>query len=82
MHISFRLKPSTASIKIDVPFRETVCALMHLTTTTQPDIGFAVGYVSRFIETHMSSTGWRSCVFYDICKELSRMEFASHQPTN
>ena len=50
MDIISRLKPRNASIKNDVPFREAVSALMPLTTATRPDIGFAVGYVSRFME--------------------------------
>uniref|UniRef100_A0AAV1VFK5 Reverse transcriptase Ty1/copia-type domain-containing protein n=1 Tax=Peronospora matthiolae TaxID=2874970 RepID=A0AAV1VFK5_9STRA len=48
--LSTRLVASTEAAKIDVPFREAVGALMHLTTATRPDIGYAVGYVSRFME--------------------------------
>ena len=48
--ISSRLTPSNAVTKIDAPFREAVDALMHLMTATRPDIAFAVGYVSRFME--------------------------------
>ena len=47
---SSRLISSSASTKTNVPFREAVGALMHLTTATRPDIGYAVGYVSRFME--------------------------------
>ena len=48
--ISTRLIPSDAPTELNVPFREAVGALMHLTTATRPDIAFAVGYVSRFME--------------------------------
>ena len=48
--ISSRLLPSDALTKVNAPFREAVGALMHLMTATRPDIAFAVGYVSRFME--------------------------------
>uniref|UniRef100_A0AAV1TTM0 Reverse transcriptase Ty1/copia-type domain-containing protein n=1 Tax=Peronospora matthiolae TaxID=2874970 RepID=A0AAV1TTM0_9STRA len=48
--LSTRLVASSEAAKIDVPFREAVGALMHLTTATRPDIAYAVGYVSRFME--------------------------------
>ena len=48
--ISSRLVPSDAATKVDAPFREAVGALMHLMTATRPDIAYAVGYVSRFME--------------------------------
>ncbi|KAE8962878.1 hypothetical protein PR003_g28787, partial [Phytophthora rubi] len=48
--ISMKLVPSDATTKLDAPFREAVGALMHLMTSTRPDIAFAVGYVSRFME--------------------------------
>lgn len=49
-NISTRLTPSNATTKIDAPFREAVGALMHLMTATRPDVAFAMGYVSRFME--------------------------------
>ncbi|KAG3049690.1 hypothetical protein PI125_g26544 [Phytophthora idaei] len=48
--MSTRLVPSDAATKVNAPFREAVCALMHLMTATRPDIAYAVGYVSRFME--------------------------------
>ena len=48
--LSSRLLPSKDATKVDAPFREAVGALMHLMTATRPDIAYAVGYVSRFME--------------------------------
>ena len=48
--MSSRLVSSDADIKVNAPFHEAVGALMHLTTATRPDIAYAVGYVSRFME--------------------------------
>ena len=48
--MSSRLVSSNADTKISAPFCEAVGALMHLTTATRPDIAYAVGYVSRFME--------------------------------
>ncbi|KAG2956681.1 Retrovirus-related Pol polyprotein from transposon TNT 1-94 [Phytophthora cactorum] len=48
--ISTRLISSDAATKVNTPFREAVGALMHLMTATRPDIAYAVGYVSRFME--------------------------------
>uniref|UniRef100_A0AAV1U369 Integrase catalytic domain-containing protein n=1 Tax=Peronospora matthiolae TaxID=2874970 RepID=A0AAV1U369_9STRA len=48
--VSSRLVPSNSASKVDVPFREAVSALMHLTTVTRPDIAYAVSFVSRFME--------------------------------
>ncbi|KAG3127018.1 hypothetical protein PI124_g22122 [Phytophthora idaei] len=48
--MSTRLAPSDTTIKVNAPFREAVGALMHLMTATRPDIAYAVGNGSRFIE--------------------------------
>ncbi|KAG2852515.1 Retrovirus-related Pol polyprotein from transposon TNT 1-94 [Phytophthora cactorum] len=48
--MSTRLVSSDAATKVNAPFREAVGALMHLMTATRPDIAYAVGYVSRFME--------------------------------
>ena len=48
--LSSPLVPSNHGTKVDAPFREAVGALMHLMTATRPDIAYAVGYVSRFME--------------------------------
>ncbi|KAG2960768.1 Retrovirus-related Pol polyprotein from transposon TNT 1-94 [Phytophthora cactorum] len=48
--MSTRLVPSDAATKVNTPFREAVGTLMHLMTATRPDIAYAVGYVSRFME--------------------------------
>lgn len=55
--VSTRLVPSNASTSVDAPFREAVGALMHLMTATRPDIAYAVGYVSRFME-NPQETHW------------------------
>ena len=48
--LSTQLLPSKSATKVNAPFREAVGALMHLMTATRPDIAYAVGYVSRFME--------------------------------
>ncbi|POM73090.1 Integrase catalytic core protein [Phytophthora palmivora] len=48
--ISMKLVSSDATTKLGAPFREAVGALTHLMTSTRPNIAFAVGYVSRFME--------------------------------
>ena len=55
--VSSRLISSSATTKVDAPFREAVGALMHLTTATRPDIAYAVSYVSRFME-HPQEEHW------------------------
>uniref|UniRef100_A0AAV1UC10 Polyprotein n=1 Tax=Peronospora matthiolae TaxID=2874970 RepID=A0AAV1UC10_9STRA len=50
VYLSTRLVASSEAVKIDVPFREAMGALMHLTTATRSDIAYAVGYVSRYME--------------------------------
>ncbi|POM75106.1 Retrovirus-related pol Polyprotein, partial [Phytophthora palmivora] len=45
-----KLVSSDTTTKLDAPFREAVGALMHLMTSNRPDIAFAVGYVSHFME--------------------------------
>ena len=50
MDVSSQLISSDVATKVNAPFREAVGALMHLTTATRPDIAYAVGYVSRFME--------------------------------
>lgn len=54
---SSRLLPSNAATKVEVLFREAVGELMHLPTATRPDIAYAVGYVSRFME-HPQEEHW------------------------
>ena len=48
--LSSRLVPIHEVTKIEAPFRKAVGALMYLMTTKRPDIAYAVGYVSRFME--------------------------------
>nr|CCA24845.1 PREDICTED: copia proteinlike putative [Albugo laibachii Nc14] len=50
LELSSRLVLNNEAIKFDASFREAVGALMHLMTTTRPNIAYAVGYVSRFME--------------------------------
>jgi hypothetical protein len=49
--ISAKIDFDDESPLADVPFREAVGALMHLMCATRPDISFAVGMVSRFMES-------------------------------
>ena len=48
--LSSRLVSISEKTMIDGPFREAVGALIHLMTATRPDIAYAVGYASRFME--------------------------------
>ncbi|KAG2946324.1 hypothetical protein PC118_g25669 [Phytophthora cactorum] len=48
--ISTRLISSDAATKANASFRESVGALLHVTTATRPDIAHAVGSVSRLME--------------------------------
>jgi hypothetical protein len=67
-----------ASRPADVPYREAVGALMHLMCATRPDIAFAVGMVSRFMESPKDiSTGQRSSALFATCKAPSHTVFAS-----
>ncbi|CAH0519352.1 unnamed protein product [Peronospora belbahrii] len=75
--MSSRLVSSDAAIKANVPFREAVGALMHLTTATRPYIAYAVGYVSRFMENPQDITGLRSSAYFAIYKALRSMGYAT-----
>uniref|UniRef100_A0AAV1VF87 Uncharacterized protein n=1 Tax=Peronospora matthiolae TaxID=2874970 RepID=A0AAV1VF87_9STRA len=48
--LSTWLVASSESAKINVPFREAVVSPMHLTIATRPDIAYAVGYFSHFMD--------------------------------
>lgn len=43
----------------DVPYRELVGLLLHLSNTWGPDITFAVGYLSRFLDK-FGSKHWKA----------------------
>lgn len=45
-----RLVASNAASKVDAPLRESVGAVMLLMNVTRPDVAFAVGYISCFME--------------------------------
>uniref|UniRef100_A0AAV1UTE7 Reverse transcriptase Ty1/copia-type domain-containing protein n=1 Tax=Peronospora matthiolae TaxID=2874970 RepID=A0AAV1UTE7_9STRA len=55
--VSSRVMSSSTASKIDVPCREAVGALMHLTTAKRPDIACAVSFVSRFMENPQEEHG-------------------------
>uniref|UniRef100_A0AAV1UVW7 Reverse transcriptase Ty1/copia-type domain-containing protein n=1 Tax=Peronospora matthiolae TaxID=2874970 RepID=A0AAV1UVW7_9STRA len=55
--VSSRVMSSSTANKIDVPCREAVSALMHLTTAKRPDIACAVSFVSRFMENPQEEHG-------------------------
>uniref|UniRef100_A0AAV1VKD6 Uncharacterized protein n=1 Tax=Peronospora matthiolae TaxID=2874970 RepID=A0AAV1VKD6_9STRA len=77
--VSFRLMSSSTASKIDVPFREAVGALMHLTTAKRPDIAYAVSFVSRFVEVPKKNTGLRSSASFATYKTPRCMECAPSQ---
>ena len=54
---------------------------MHLTTATRPDIAFAVGYVSRFMENPQVEHWIAVKRTFAICKGPRRMESASSSVT-
>lgn len=51
VNISAKLVTDDSTPAADVPYREAVGALMHLMCATRPDIAFAVGMMSRFVES-------------------------------
>ena len=80
--LSSQLVRSNNGTKVDAPFREAVGALMHLMTATRPDIAFAVGYVSRFMENPQQEhwVAVKSASFAT-CKAPIRTGSATNQAT-
>uniref|UniRef100_A0AAV1TRE1 Polyprotein n=1 Tax=Peronospora matthiolae TaxID=2874970 RepID=A0AAV1TRE1_9STRA len=90
--VSSRLMSSNTASKIDVPFREAVSALMHLTTTRRPDIAYAVSFVSRFME-NLQEEHWvavkrifrylQDTKIHGICyKPSARIDFRGYSDAN
>ncbi|KAG2948253.1 hypothetical protein PC118_g25492 [Phytophthora cactorum] len=79
--MSTRLVSSDAATKVNAPFREAVGALMHLMTATRPDIAYAVGYVSRFMENPQEEHWVAVKRSFATCKAPRRMGSASSRVT-
>lgn len=54
MEKGFQINPESQII--DVPYRQLIGGLMYLSTTTRPDITFAVSFLSRFLDRPTAET--------------------------